>query len=120
MQDNQLPWSPGLTGESAFGSPRIWRRMASPCSSDRATSSRGEGLGNVLVNNAGTKALLPLLRGAPAPRIVNIVSSGGSLTVSSDPANPRRARFGTCAVSETALNALTVAFAADLESVGIK
>jgi NAD(P)-dependent dehydrogenase (short-subunit alcohol dehydrogenase family) len=37
----------------------------------------------------------PLLREAPAPRIVSMASSGGSLTLSSDPANPRRARFGT-------------------------
>jgi NAD(P)-dependent dehydrogenase (short-subunit alcohol dehydrogenase family) len=75
---------------------------------------------NVFGVIAVTKALLPLLREAPAPRIVNIASSGGSLTLSSDPANPRRARFGTYAVSKAALNALTVAFAADLESVGIK
>jgi NAD(P)-dependent dehydrogenase (short-subunit alcohol dehydrogenase family) len=75
---------------------------------------------NVFGVIAVTKALLPLLREAPAPRIVNMASSGGSLTLSSDPANPRRARFGTYAVSKAALNALTVAFAADLESVGIK
>jgi NAD(P)-dependent dehydrogenase (short-subunit alcohol dehydrogenase family) len=72
---------------------------------------------NVFGVIAVTKALLPLLREAPAPRIVNIASSGGSLTLSSDPANPRRARFGTYAVSKAALN---VTFAADLESVGIK
>jgi NAD(P)-dependent dehydrogenase (short-subunit alcohol dehydrogenase family) len=58
---------------------------------------------DVLVNNAG------------------FMNAGRlSLTLSSDPANPRRARFGTYAVSKAALNALTVAFAADLESVGIK
>ena len=74
---------------------------------------------NVFGVIAVTKALLPLLREAPAPRIVNMASSGGSLTLSSDPANPRRARFGTNAVSKAALNALTVAFAAYLESVGI-
>jgi NAD(P)-dependent dehydrogenase (short-subunit alcohol dehydrogenase family) len=49
---------------------------------------------NVFGVIAVTKALLPL-REAPAPRIVNIASSGGSLTLSSDRANPRRARFGT-------------------------
>jgi NAD(P)-dependent dehydrogenase (short-subunit alcohol dehydrogenase family) len=75
---------------------------------------------NVFGVIAVTQALLPLLREAPAPRILNIASSGGSLTLSSDPANPRRARFGTYAVSNAALNALTVAFGADLESVGIK
>ena len=73
---------------------------------------------NVFDVIAVTKALLPLLREAPSrPRIVNMASSGGSLTLSSDPANPRRARFGTNAVSKAALN--TVAFAAYLESVGI-
>jgi NAD(P)-dependent dehydrogenase (short-subunit alcohol dehydrogenase family) len=50
---------------------------------------------NVFGVIAVTKALLPLLREAPAPRNVNIPSSGGSLTLSSDPASPRRARFGT-------------------------
>ena len=57
---------------------------------------------NVFGVIAVTKALLPLLREAPAPRIVNMASSGGSLTLSSDPANPRRARFGTYAVSKVA------------------
>ena len=65
-------------------------------------------------------ALLPLLREAPAPRIVNVASSRGSLTLNSDPADPRRAIFGTYSVSKIALNAVTVGFAADLESAGIK
>jgi NAD(P)-dependent dehydrogenase (short-subunit alcohol dehydrogenase family) len=67
-----------------------------------------------------TQAMLPLLREAPAPRIVNVASSRGSLTLNSDPADPRRAIFGTYSVSKIALNAVAVGFAADLESAGIK
>ena len=64
--------------------------------------------------------MLPLLKEAPAARIVNIASSGGSLTLNSDPANPHRAMFGTYSASKAAANAVTVAFAADLEADGIK
>jgi NAD(P)-dependent dehydrogenase (short-subunit alcohol dehydrogenase family) len=64
--------------------------------------------------------MLQLLREAPSARIVNISSSSGSLSLNSDPANPHRAMFGTYSWSKTALNAITVAFASDLESAGIK
>lgn len=75
---------------------------------------------NVFGVIAVTQAMLPLLREAPAARIVNVSSRSGSLTLNSDPANPHRAMFGTYSASKTALNAVTVAFAADLESAGIK
>jgi NAD(P)-dependent dehydrogenase (short-subunit alcohol dehydrogenase family) len=75
---------------------------------------------NVFGVIAVTQAMLPLLREAPAARIVNVASSGGSLTLNSDPANPHRAMFGTYSASKAAANAVTVAFAADLESAGIK
>lgn len=75
---------------------------------------------NVFGIIAVTQAMLPLLREAPAARIVNVASSGGSLTLNSDPANPHRAMFGTYSASKAAANAITVAFAADLESGGIK
>lgn len=75
---------------------------------------------NVFGVIAVTQAMLPLLREAPAGRIVNVASSGGSLTLNSDPSNPHRAMFGTYSSSKAALNAITVAFAADLESSGIK
>jgi NAD(P)-dependent dehydrogenase (short-subunit alcohol dehydrogenase family) len=75
---------------------------------------------NVFGVIAVTQAMLPLLREAPAARIVNVSSSGGSLTMNSDPTNPHRAMFGTYSSSKTALNAITVAFASDLESAGIK
>ena len=69
---------------------------------------------------AVTQAMLPLLREAPAARIVNISSTSGSLTCNSDPTNPHRSMFGTYSSSKTALNAITLAFASDLESTGIK
>ena len=75
---------------------------------------------NVFGVIAVTQAMLGLLREAPAGRIVNVASSGGSLTLNSDPANPHRTMFGTYSASKAALNAVTVAFAADLESAGIK
>jgi NAD(P)-dependent dehydrogenase (short-subunit alcohol dehydrogenase family) len=75
---------------------------------------------NVFGVIAVTQAMLPLLRKAPAARIVNVASSSGSLTLNSDPQNPHRAMFGIYSSSKTALNAITVAFAADLETAGIK
>jgi len=75
---------------------------------------------NVFGVIAVTQAMLPLLREAPAARIVNVASSGGSLTLNSDPSNPHRAMFGTYSSSKAAANAVTVAFAADLEAAGIK
>jgi NAD(P)-dependent dehydrogenase (short-subunit alcohol dehydrogenase family) len=75
---------------------------------------------NVFGVIAVTQAMLPLLREAPEARIVNVASSGGSLTLNSDPTNPHRAMFGTYSASKAAANAVTVAFAAELESAGIK
>lgn len=67
------------------------------------------------------QAMLPLLREAPAARIVNVSSGAGSLTRNSDPANPHRALFGPVyPASKTALNAVTIAMAIELESTGIK
>ncbi|HTZ74470.1 MAG TPA: SDR family oxidoreductase [Candidatus Aquilonibacter sp.] len=75
---------------------------------------------NVFSVVAVTQAMLPLLREAPAGRIVNVSSSTGSLALNSDPTNPRRAMFGAYSWSKTALNAVTIAFAAELEPTGIK
>jgi NAD(P)-dependent dehydrogenase (short-subunit alcohol dehydrogenase family) len=68
---------------------------------------------------AVTQAILPLLREAPAPRIVNVSSSLGSLTLNSDPKNLHRSMFGAYS-SSTALDAITVAFALDLGSTPIR
>ena len=67
-----------------------------------------------------TLALLPLLREAPAARIVTVGSTAGSLTWNSDPTNEHRAMFGTYSASKTASHAVTLAFAFALESEGIK
>lgn len=75
---------------------------------------------NVFGVIAVTQAMLPLLREAPAARIVNVSSSSGSLTMHVDPTNPHRALFGVYSASKTALNAITLAFALDLESTRIK
>ncbi|MBO0797872.1 MAG: SDR family oxidoreductase [Blastocatellia bacterium] len=76
---------------------------------------------NVFGVIAVTQAMLPLLREAPAGRIVNVSSSLGSLTMNADPTSPYRAMFGvTYSASKTALNAITLAFALELESTGIK
>ena len=71
---------------------------------------------NVFGVLAVTQAMLPLLREAPAGRIVNVSSNGGSLTKTSDPASTWRAIFGPgYAASKTALNAMTLAFAIELK-----
>ena len=51
---------------------------------------------NVFGVIAVTQAMLPLLRESPAARIVNIASSGGSLTLNSDRTNPHRSMFEMC------------------------
>src|SRR3984885_9463392 len=65
--------------------------------------------------------MLPLLREAQAARIVNVSSGVGSLTRNSDPGYAYRSIFGPgYAASKTALNAMTVAMAIELEPTGIK
>ena len=67
------------------------------------------------------QAMLPLLREAPAARIVNVSSGVGSLTTNAGPASPYRHIFlPGYSASKTALNAMTLAMAIELESTGIK
>ncbi|MEO8394215.1 MAG: SDR family NAD(P)-dependent oxidoreductase [Chloroflexota bacterium] len=67
------------------------------------------------------QAMLPLLREAPAARIINVSSGVGSLTANSNPASPFRSTFGPgYSASKTALNAITLAMAVELEPEGIK
>lgn len=76
---------------------------------------------NVFGVIAVTQALLPLLRQAPAARIVNVSSGAGSLTLNADPAFPYRHGFGVVyPASKTALNAVTLSFAIELEAENIK
>jgi NAD(P)-dependent dehydrogenase (short-subunit alcohol dehydrogenase family) len=67
------------------------------------------------------QAMLPLLRKTPGARIVNVSSGVGSLTSNSDPGFAHRSIFGPAyPASKTALNALTVAMAIELEEEGIR
>ncbi len=67
------------------------------------------------------QAMLPLLREAPSARIVNVSSGVGSLSRNSDPAFPYRHLFTPgYSASKTALNALTVSMAIELENTHIK
>ena len=75
---------------------------------------------NVFGVIAVTQAMLPLLREAPAGRIVNVSSEVGSLTLQSDASSPYRFASVSYAPSKTALNAITVAFAIELASTRIK
>jgi NAD(P)-dependent dehydrogenase (short-subunit alcohol dehydrogenase family) len=67
------------------------------------------------------QAMLPLLREAPAARIVHVSSGAGSMTWNLNPANPHRKMFAPgYSGSKAAMNALTVAMALELEGTSIK
>ncbi len=76
---------------------------------------------NVFGVFAVTKAMIPLLRRSAAGRIVNMSSGLGSLTQNSDPgwefAGVNLLAYNS---SKTAVNAMTVQFAAELKDTGIK
>ena len=75
---------------------------------------------NVFGVLAVTQAFVPLLRKSDNARIVNVSSGLGSLTVNAAP-HPHRATFNPgYGASKTALNAITLAFAIDLEAENIK
>jgi NAD(P)-dependent dehydrogenase (short-subunit alcohol dehydrogenase family) len=67
---------------------------------------------------AVTAAFLPLLRLSDAPRIVNVSSSAGSLTKTSDFANPDLIALGYVP-SKTALTSLTIQYASGLAAENI-
>lgn len=75
---------------------------------------------NVFGVIAVTQAMLPLLREAPSPRIVNVSSSVGSLAHQIDPKNPYPIRSISYIPSKTALNSVTVQFANFLGDVDEK
>jgi NAD(P)-dependent dehydrogenase (short-subunit alcohol dehydrogenase family) len=76
---------------------------------------------NVFGTLAVYQAMLPLLRKAPAARIVNVSSGAGSLARVADPSFPYRHIFGPgYSASKTAMNAMTLTMAIELESTGIK
>ncbi|MDQ0640543.1 NAD(P)-dependent dehydrogenase (short-subunit alcohol dehydrogenase family) [Pedobacter sp. W3I1] len=76
---------------------------------------------NVLGVLAVTQAMLPLIKLSTSGVILNISSAAGSLTLNSDPNFPYRPYFNvTYPASKTALNAITLALAIELEDTGIK
>jgi NAD(P)-dependent dehydrogenase (short-subunit alcohol dehydrogenase family) len=76
---------------------------------------------NVFGTLAVYQAMLPLLREGVHPRIVNVSSAVGSLTLNADPSHPYHARFGPIyPASKTAENAITLAMMIELESTAIK
>lgn len=69
---------------------------------------------------AVTQAMLPLLREAPAARIVNLSSSLGSITLNGDPTSPYYSvRLIGYNASKAALNMLTVQLAEELRGTPI-
>ncbi|WP_327004931.1 SDR family oxidoreductase [Dactylosporangium sp. NBC_01737] len=66
-----------------------------------------------------TNAMLPLLRSSPAPRIVNVSSSVGSLTWQSDPAVEVGPVMAAYSPTKSYLNAITVHYARQLAGTGI-
>ena len=68
------------------------------------------------------KAFLPLLTKSERGRIINISSGLGSLTRHADPNSPLTLRnmLRAYSASKTALNMMTVQFANELKSAGIK
>ncbi len=77
---------------------------------------------NVFGVVAVTNAMLPLLRRAPAARIVNVSSEVGSITGQSDPAHPLAQMPPSVQYpsSKAALNMITVMYAKELRDTPIK
>jgi NAD(P)-dependent dehydrogenase (short-subunit alcohol dehydrogenase family) len=68
-----------------------------------------------------TQAFLPLLKNAPAARIVTVSSALGSLGINSNPENPYRSSFDAAyGASKTALNGIFLSLAIDLENTNVK
>jgi len=66
-----------------------------------------------------TNAMLPLLRRSSAPRIVNMSSGVGSLTLQSTPGSETGPISAAYSPSKTLLNAITVQYVKELEGSGI-
>jgi NAD(P)-dependent dehydrogenase (short-subunit alcohol dehydrogenase family) len=69
-----------------------------------------------------TKVMLPLLRRAPAARIVNVSSEVGSISSMTDPASPLAQMPAGLAYpsSKSALNMITAMYARELRDTAIK
>ncbi|OQP51714.1 SDR family NAD(P)-dependent oxidoreductase [Niastella populi] len=69
-----------------------------------------------------TQAFMDLLRNAAEPRIVNVSTSVGSLSLQSDPEWPayNYAKYGVYAISKAALNMYTIQLAYELRNTNFK
>lgn len=76
---------------------------------------------NVFATLSVTQAFLPLLKNAPAARIVTVSSALGSLTINANPENHYRSAFDAAyGASKTALNGIFLSLAIDLENTNVK
>ena len=111
----------GIAGEFPPGTPFEERLKFNAPSQAPLSYVRSVYETNVFGVMAVTQAMLPLLREAPAGRIVNVGSSLGSLPLNANPESPFRSMFGSAySPSKAALNATTLAFAIELEKTAIK
>ena len=111
----------GIVGEFAEGTPFEERLKFNAPSQAPLSYIRSVYETNVFGVIAVTQAMLPLLREAPAGRIVNVGSSLGSLTLNANPESQFRNIFGSAySPSKAALSATTLAFAIELEKTNIK
>jgi NAD(P)-dependent dehydrogenase (short-subunit alcohol dehydrogenase family) len=111
----------GISSTAKTGTPFAEVVAASKPSVVSAEELRAVFETNVFGLIAVTQAMLPLLREAPAGRIVNVSSTLGSLTMQSDPASHfRRMPNGSYSPSKSTVNALTIAFANELAGTRVK
>jgi NAD(P)-dependent dehydrogenase (short-subunit alcohol dehydrogenase family) len=111
----------GIVGEFPEGTPFEERLKFNAPSQAPLSYIRSVYETNVFGVIAVTQAMLPLLREAPAGRIVNIGSSSGSLTLNANPEFQYRNIFGSAySPSKAALSATTLAFAIELQKTDIK
>lgn len=111
----------GIASTAAPGTPFEERLKANRPSTAPLDYVRAVYETNVFGVIAVTQAMLPLLREAPAGRIVNLGSSSGSLTLNANPSYEHRPVFGAAySPSKAALHATTLAFAIELEATNIK
>ena len=139
----------GARGQLAEGG--LGGRAGRGAVGNQALAGVGDGRLDILVNNAGiargnpasetnldtmrevyevnvfgairvTNAMLPLLRRAPAARIVNVSSEVGSISSMTDPASPLAQMPTSLAYpsSKAALNMITALYAKDLRDTPIK
>jgi len=103
------------------GTPSVSRRRSTPGDTD-LDDMRAVYEINVFGVVRVTNAMLPLLRRAPAARIVNVSSEVGSITSMTDPASPLGQMPASVQYpsSKSALNMITAMYAKDLRDTPIK